>query len=85
MGLDLTDPGFDFSVLSEFRSRLVESAKESLLLQKLIEGCKERGYLRVRGRQRTDSTHVLGSLRLLSKPLSQLGVGNAEVLSRPTF
>jgi len=67
LGLDLTDPGFDFSVLSEFRSRLVESGKESLPLQKLLEGCKERGYLRVRGRQRTDSTHVLGSLRLLSK------------------
>jgi len=67
LGLDLTDPGFDFSVLSEFRSRLVESGKECLLLQKLLEGCKQRGYLRVRGRQRTDSTHVLGSLRLLSK------------------
>jgi transposase len=54
-------------VLSEFRSRLVEGGKESLLLEKLLEGCKERGYLKVRGRARTDSTHVLGALRLLSK------------------
>lgn len=67
LGLQLTDPGFDFSVLSEFRSRLVEGDKERLLLEKLLEACKERGYLKVRGRQRTDSTHVLGALRVLSK------------------
>lgn len=67
LGLQLSDPGFDFSVLSEFRSRLVEGGEERLLLEKLLEGCKERGYLKVRGRARTDSTHVLGALRLLSK------------------
>ncbi len=67
LGLQLSDPGFNFSVLSEFRSRLVEGGKERLLLEKLLEGCKEHGYLKVRGRARTDSTHVLGALRLLSK------------------
>ena len=67
LGLQLSDPGFNFSVLSEFRSRLLEGGKERLLLEKLLEGCKERGYLKARGRQRTDSTHVLGSLRVLSK------------------
>jgi len=67
LGLRLSDPGFNFSVLSGFRSRLVEGGKERLLLEKLLEGCKERGYLKVRGRQRTDSTHVLGALRALSK------------------
>src|SRR5215204_4064383 len=67
LGLQLTDPGFNFSVLSEFRTRLVEGGKERLLLEKLLEGCKERGYLKVRGRARTDSTHVLGALRILSK------------------
>jgi transposase len=67
LGLRLSDPGFNFSVLSEFRSRLVEGGKERLLLEKLLEGCKERGYLKVRGRARTDSTHVLGALRILSK------------------
>jgi transposase len=36
------------------------------LLESLHEACKERGYLKVRGRQRTDSTHVLGALRVLS-------------------
>jgi hypothetical protein len=67
LGLQLSDPGFNFSMLSEFRSRLVEGGKERLLLEKLLEGCKERGYLKVRGRARTDSTHVLGALRVLSK------------------
>src|SRR5215213_2410867 len=67
LGLRLSDPGFNFSVLSEFRSRLLEGGKERLLLEELLEGCKERGYLKARGRQRTDSTHVLGSLRVLSK------------------
>ena len=67
LGLQLSDPGFHFSVLSEFRSRLLEGGKERLLLEKLLEECKERGYLKVRGRARTDSTHVLGALRLLSK------------------
>jgi transposase len=54
-------------VLSEFRWRVVEGGKERLLLEKLLEGCKKRGYLKVRGRRRTDSTHILGALRLLSK------------------
>jgi transposase len=67
LGLRLSDPGFDFSVLAEFRSRLVAGGAEHLLLESLLEACKERGYLKVRGRQRTDSTHVLGALRVLSK------------------
>jgi transposase len=67
LGLRLSDPGFNFSVLSEFRGRLLEGGKEGSLLEKLLEVCKERGYLKVRGRQRTDSTHVLGALRVLSK------------------
>lgn len=66
LSLELTDPGFEFSVLSEFRSRLLEGGSEQLLLEKLLEACKERGYLKVRGRARTDSTHVLGALRVLS-------------------
>ena len=36
LGLQLSDPGFNFSVLSEFRSRLVKGGKERLLLEKLL-------------------------------------------------
>jgi transposase len=67
LGLDLTDAGFDFSVLSEFRARLVEGSAESLLLDGLLTACKTRGYLKARGRQRSDSTYVLGALRVLSR------------------
>jgi transposase len=67
LGLELTDPGFDFSVLSEFRARLVHGSAEHTLLERLLEVCRERGWLKARGRQRTDSTHVLGALRVLNR------------------
>ena len=60
LGLELTDPGFDFSVLSEFRTRLVDGAAEHMLLDALLAACKERGYLTARGRQRTDATTCSG-------------------------
>jgi transposase len=67
LGLELTDAGFDFSVLCEFRARLVDGDAEQLLLDALLTRCSERGYLKVRGQQRTDATHVLGALRVLSR------------------
>jgi transposase len=67
LGLTLDDTGFDFSVLSEFRGRLVEGNAENLLLDALLDTCKTHGLLRARGRQRTDSTHVLGALRVLNR------------------
>jgi transposase len=94
LGLQLTDPGFNFSVLSEFRSRLLEGGKQRLLLEKLLEECKERGYLKARGRQRTDSTHVLGALcaslangsalRRRCEPLSTLWRARLQSGSRST-
>ncbi len=66
LGLELTDQGFDFSLLSEFRLRLVESQQETLLLDRLLEVCKQRGWLKAGGKQRTDSTHVLARVRSLS-------------------
>jgi len=66
LGLELTDPGFDFSLLSEFRVRLVENQQETVLLDRLLEVCKERGWLKAGGKQRTDSTHVLARVRSLS-------------------
>jgi transposase len=65
--LELTDPGFDASVLSEFRTRLVEGGAECLLLDTVLAWCRERQLLRARGRQRTDSTHVLAAIRALNR------------------
>jgi transposase len=63
LGLPLDDPGFDASVLCEFRSRLVAGAAEQQLLDTLLTLCRDRKWLHARGRQRTDSTHVLAAIR----------------------
>ena len=62
LGLELTDPGFHFSVLTEFRARLVASGAEHLLLDGMLERFKARGLVKARGKQRTDSTHVLAAV-----------------------
>src|SRR3954467_10044712 len=67
LGLELTDPGFDHTVLSEFRSRLVHGQAELLLLDTLLDRCRELELIRQRGRQRTDSTHVLAAVRPLNR------------------
>ena len=66
LGLELTDPGFDFSVLSEGRGRLDESGYENRLLDDLLEKFKQKGFLKARVRQRTDSTYVLAAIRQLT-------------------
>lgn len=63
LGLELADPGFHFSVLTEFRARLLGGHAEYLLLDRMLEHFKARGLIKPRGRQRTDSTHVLGAVR----------------------
>src|SRR5262244_3964958 len=67
LGLELTDPGFNFSVLSEFRDRLRAGSAVERLLEKLLECCRARGLLKARGQQRTDSTHVLAAIRVLNR------------------
>lgn len=62
LGLELTDPGFHFSVLTEFRARLVAGDAAHLLLDRMLEHFKARGLVKPRGKQRTDSTHVLGAV-----------------------
>lgn len=66
LGLELTDPGFHYSVLSEFRQRLVAGSAEQRLLEKLLECCGEKGLLKGKKKQRTDSTHVLAAIRSLT-------------------
>jgi transposase len=67
LGLELEDPGFDASVLSEFRSRLVTGDLTCLALDALLERLAGLGLVRAGGRQRTDSTHVLGAIRALNR------------------
>src|SRR5215212_352661 len=65
--LPLADAGFDSTVLSEFRSRLVAGAAEALLLDAVLEVAAAHGLLKAGGRQRTDSTHVLAAVRAMNR------------------
>src|SRR5438477_10612107 len=67
LALELTDPGFDHTVLSEFRSRLVNGQAQRQLLDTLLDQIRGLGLIRQRGRQRTDSTHVLAAVRTLNR------------------
>jgi transposase len=67
LSLELSDPGFDFSVLCKFRARLIAGGKEMELFDRLLAHLKTLGLLKARGHQRTDSTHVLAAVRSLNR------------------
>ena len=67
LALDLDDPGFDRSVLCEFRGRLLGNTAVDRLLARVVDAAREDGLLKARGRQRTDSTHVLAAVRSLNR------------------
>ena len=67
LGLSLLDSGFDHTVLSEFRSRLIDGGAERLLLDTLLQHLRDQGLVKAKGRQRTDSTHVLAAVRGLNR------------------
>ena len=52
LGLKLTDMGFDPSVLSEFRKRLLDGELETHLLDHMLDQLSEKGYLAAGGKQR---------------------------------
>jgi transposase len=67
LSLELTDEGFDFSVLSEFRQRLVTHEAGERLLNTMLDQFVEAGLLSSGGQQRTDSTYVVASVRDLNR------------------
>jgi transposase len=67
LSLEITDPGFDFSVLSEFRGRLLTNQAERRLFDVMLSQFRERGWVKERGKQRTDSTHVRASIRAVNR------------------
>jgi len=66
LSLELNDPGFDNSVLAEFRARLVRNDLTRLAFDRLLERCRELGLVKAGGKQRTDSTHVIAAVRDLN-------------------
>lgn len=67
LGLELTDPGFDFTVLTDFRERVIRGGAEAQLLDDMLVQFKAQGLIKERGRQRTDSTHVLAAVRRVNR------------------
>ncbi|MET8332116.1 transposase, partial [Streptomyces sp. NPDC005181] len=67
LGAELTDTGFDASVLSRFRARLADNGMERVVFDRLLEHCKDAGLVVAGGKQRTDSTHVISAVRDLSR------------------
>ncbi len=65
--LEPEDPGFDASVLSEFRDRLIANGAEAVLFETLLTALKAEGLVKPRSRQRTDSTHVLAAIQVLNR------------------
>jgi transposase len=81
LGLALDDPGFDAAVLSEVRARLLQDDAAALLLDAVLDCCRGAGLLKARGKQRTDSTHVLAAGRTLHR-LEPVGETLRHALTR---
>src|SRR3989475_6232648 len=62
LSLELTDPGFDFSVLSEFRDRLLAGSAGALLLGKLLGRCRWPPFLPAPGHQGPESTRGVAAV-----------------------
>jgi transposase len=67
LSLELGDPGFDYSLLSEFRQRLLDGNLEKDLFETMLSAFEAKGLIQKRGKQRTDSSHVLAAIRLLNR------------------
>ena len=67
LGLALTDAGFDFSVRSKFRTRLITGAAEERLRTTMLTSFRERGLLKERTTQRTDAPHIVAAVRALKR------------------
>jgi transposase len=67
LGLPLDDPGFDHTVLAEFRSRVADGGLEQVVLDALLGGRAAGGLDKAGGTQRTDSTHVIAAVAALSR------------------
>ncbi len=66
LSLPLDDAGFDASILTDFRQRLLSHEAQDRLLEPILQVCRQQGWLKAGGKQRTDSTWVIANVRGLS-------------------
>ena len=67
LGLPWDDPGFDHTVLAEFRARVADGGLEQVVLDALLERLVSAGLVKAGGKQRTDSTHVVAAVAALGR------------------
>ena len=67
LSLELSAPGFDFTLLHDCRCRVLTHGAGQRFLDPLLAACKARGWLQARGTPRTDSAHVLAAIRTLPR------------------
>lgn len=67
LSLEIEDRGFNYSILSEFRSRLVEGNAMHRLLDLLVSRLSKLELIKSRGIQRTDATRVLAQVRVMRR------------------
>ncbi|MFI1940891.1 transposase [Streptomyces purpureus] len=67
LALELDDPGVHHSVLGDFRDRLARNDRADQLFDLALQRLKDASLVKARGRQRTDSTHVLAAARELTR------------------
>lgn len=67
LGLELTDAGFNHTVLTDFRDRLITADAGRQVLDTLLTRLVEAGLLSGGGKARTDSTHVLAAVKVLNR------------------
>jgi transposase len=67
LGLGLEDPGFDHTVLAEFRGKVAEAGLEQAALDALLDRLVSAGLVKAGGKQRTDSTHVVAAVAALNR------------------
>jgi transposase len=67
LGLELTDPGFESSLLGDHRVSLKPGSRERYLLDWLVERCRPFGLLKARGKQHVDTDYVLAKIQRLNQ------------------
>lgn len=58
--------GFDFSILCDFRQRILAHGKEALIFETVLRKVQSLGFIKKRGKQRTDALAVIGAVRMVS-------------------
>jgi len=67
LGLAVDDEGFHATSLVYFRQRLVEHQQSRCVFDGILRGLEGKGWIKPRGRQRLDSTHILGLVASMSR------------------